>query len=121
MLGFSIPRSGARRTPADITRRVVQGSTTLNKQGTVYGDRRCHGRYALPETSICQRCRRASRYRSRLQGIGKSLFIVARTSLDDGVFASTLRPLVYDLNPTVPVWLETMDDLFESASPEKTV
>lgn len=51
---------------------------------------------------------------SSLQGIGTSLSIAARTSLDEGVVASTLRSLVRDLNPTVPVRLETMDDLLES-------
>jgi predicted permease len=52
---------------------------------------------------------------SSLQGFGTSLSIAARTSLDAQVVASTLRSLVRDLNPAVPVRLETMDDLFESA------
>jgi ABC-type antimicrobial peptide transport system permease subunit len=52
---------------------------------------------------------------SSLTGLGTSLSIAARTSLDEQVVASTLQSLVRDLNPTVPVRLQTMDDLFESA------
>jgi predicted permease len=52
---------------------------------------------------------------SSLTGLGTSLSIAARTSLDEQVVASTLRSLVHDLNPTVPVRFETMDDRFDSA------
>ena len=52
---------------------------------------------------------------SSLAGWGTSLSIAARTSLDEQALAGTLRSLVRDLNPTVPVRLETMDDLFDSA------
>ena len=48
-------------------------------------------------------------------GIGTSLSLAARTSLDEGELAATLESLVRDLNPTVPVRLETMDELFDSA------
>lgn len=48
---------------------------------------------------------------SSLAGWGTSLSIAARTSLDEGVIASTIRSLAHDLSPTVPVRLETMDDL----------
>jgi predicted permease len=52
-------------------------------------------------------------YVSSLQGWGTSLSIAARTS-DEGVVRSTLGSLVRELNPTVPVRFETMDDRFES-------
>jgi predicted permease len=51
---------------------------------------------------------------SSLTGIGTSLSVVARTSLDEEVVTSTLGSLVRELNPTVPVRLETMDDLLGS-------
>jgi putative ABC transport system permease protein len=51
---------------------------------------------------------------SSLQGWGTSLSIAARTSLDESVVEGTLRALARELNPTVPVRLETMDDRFES-------
>jgi putative ABC transport system permease protein len=50
-----------------------------------------------------------------LQGWGTSLSITARTSLDEQALASTLRSLVRDLSPTVPVRFETMEDRFDSA------
>ena len=52
---------------------------------------------------------------SSLQGWGKSLSILARTSLDEKSLAGTLRALLHDANPTVPVRLETMEELFDFA------
>ena len=52
---------------------------------------------------------------SSTQGWGKSLSILARTSLDETSLASTLRALVHDANPTVPVRFETMNELFDFA------
>ena len=49
------------------------------------------------------------------QGAGKSLSILARTSLDEKSLASTLRVLLHDANPTVPVRFETMEELFDFA------
>jgi putative ABC transport system permease protein len=47
------------------------------------------------------------------QGWGNSLAILARTSLDEASFARTLRTLVHDANPTVPLKFETMTGLFD--------
>ena len=52
---------------------------------------------------------------SSTQGSGKSLSILARTSLDEKSLASTLRALVHEANPTVPVRFETMEELFDFA------
>ena len=52
---------------------------------------------------------------SSAQGAGKSLTILARTSLDEKSLASTLRALLHDANPTVPVRFETMEELFDFA------
>ena len=52
---------------------------------------------------------------SSAQGAGKSLSILARTSLDEKSLASTLRALLHDANPTVPVRFETMEELFDFA------
>jgi predicted permease len=49
------------------------------------------------------------------QGAGKSLSILARTSLDEQSLAGTLRALLHDANPTVPVKFETMEELFDFA------
>ena len=48
------------------------------------------------------------------QGWGNSLAILARTSVDELSLASTLRTLMHDANPTVPVKFETMDELFDA-------
>jgi putative ABC transport system permease protein len=48
------------------------------------------------------------------QGWGNSLAILARTSLDETSFASTLRSLLHEANPTVPVKFETMEEMFDS-------
>ena len=50
-----------------------------------------------------------------LQGAGKSLSILARTSLDETSLAGTIRALMHDANPTVPVRFETMEELFDFA------
>ena len=52
---------------------------------------------------------------SSTQGAGKSLSILARTSLDEKPLANTLRALLHDANPTVPVRFETMEELFDFA------
>jgi predicted permease len=52
---------------------------------------------------------------SSLQGAGKSLSILARTSLDEATLAPTLRELLHEANPTVPVRFETMEELFADA------
>ena len=57
---------------------------------------------------------RAVIYAASTQGAGNSLSILARTSLDDQSLARTLRTLLHDANPTVPVKFETMDELFDS-------
>jgi putative ABC transport system permease protein len=50
-----------------------------------------------------------------LQGAGKSLSILARTTLDEKSLAPTLSRLLHDANPTVPVRFETMEELFVDA------
>jgi putative ABC transport system permease protein len=49
------------------------------------------------------------------QDWGNSLSILARTSVDERSLAGTLRSLLHDANPTVPVRFETMEELFDSA------
>jgi len=49
------------------------------------------------------------------QGLGGSLSILARTSLDEESLARTLRTLLHDADPTVPVRFETMEELFAGA------
>jgi putative ABC transport system permease protein len=49
------------------------------------------------------------------QGVGGSLTILARTSVDEGSVARALRALLEETDPTVPVRIETMEDIFESA------
>jgi putative ABC transport system permease protein len=46
------------------------------------------------------------------QGIGGSLSIFVRTSLDEKSIAGSLRTLLHEANPTVPVRFETMEELF---------
>ena len=48
------------------------------------------------------------------QGWGNSLSILARTSVDRRSIASTLRAILHDANPTVPVKFETMEELFDA-------
>jgi predicted permease len=50
-----------------------------------------------------------------MQGAGKSLSLLARTSLDEQSLAGTLRALMHEANPAVPVRFETMDELFAGA------
>jgi predicted permease len=47
------------------------------------------------------------------QGLGNSPSILVRTSLDGTSLASTLRRLLNDANPTVPVKFETMEEMFD--------
>ena len=49
------------------------------------------------------------------QGAGGSLSLLIRTSLDEASLSSTLRTLVNDVNPTVPLRFETMEKLFATA------
>jgi predicted permease len=54
-------------------------------------------------------------YAASTQGAGNSLSILARTSLDQRSLGSTLRTILHDTNPTVPVRFETMEALFDDA------
>jgi putative ABC transport system permease protein len=54
-------------------------------------------------------------YAASAQGLGGSLSIVARTSLDEATLAATLRTLLHDVDPTVPVRFESMKELFAGA------
>jgi predicted permease len=52
-------------------------------------------------------------YASAIQGYGNSPSILARTTLDEASLATTLRQILNDANPTVPVKFETLDELFD--------
>jgi predicted permease len=52
-------------------------------------------------------------YAASNQGLGNSPSILARTSLDEASLVTTLRRLLNDANPTVPVKFKTMDELFD--------
>jgi predicted permease len=52
-------------------------------------------------------------FRSAIQGFGNSPSIIARTSLDDASIANTLRRLLHEANPTVPVKFETLEEQFD--------
>ena len=52
-------------------------------------------------------------YVSSLTGIGTSLSVVARTSLDASTLAGALSSLIRERKPNVPVRVETLDDRFE--------
>jgi predicted permease len=54
-------------------------------------------------------------YNASGQGVGGSLTILARTSTDEAAVAPALRALLQQVDPTVPVRIETMDDMFGSA------
>jgi putative ABC transport system permease protein len=58
---------------------------------------------------------RPALYASSWQGWGTSPSILARTSLDEQSLAGTLRAVLHEANPSVPVRFETMDELFASA------
>jgi putative ABC transport system permease protein len=49
------------------------------------------------------------------QDWGNSLSILVRTSMDESSLAATVRALLHDANPAVPVRLETMEELFDGA------
>jgi ABC-type antimicrobial peptide transport system permease subunit len=51
-------------------------------------------------------------FRSAIQGFGNSPSIIARTSLDLASLAPTLRRLLHEANPTVPVKFETLEEQF---------
>ena len=53
-------------------------------------------------------------YGASTQDWGNSLSILARTSVDEKALTSTLRALLHDANPTVPVKFETMEELFDA-------
>ena len=57
---------------------------------------------------------RAVIYAASTQLAGNSLALLARTSVDELSLASTLRTILHDANPTVPVTFETMEELFDS-------
>jgi predicted permease len=52
-------------------------------------------------------------YAASNQGLGNSPSIVVRTSLAEASVVPTLRRLLNDANPAVPVKFETMDELFD--------
>jgi predicted permease len=52
-------------------------------------------------------------YAASNQGLGNSPSILARISLDEASLATTLRRLLNDANPTVPVKFKAMDLLFD--------
>jgi predicted permease len=52
-------------------------------------------------------------YAASNQGFGNSPSILARTSLDEASLVTTLRKLLNDANPAVPVKFETMEELFD--------
>jgi putative ABC transport system permease protein len=101
-----------------LARTVFPGGSTLGRQIRwsstspwmeivgVVGDTRWQDP-SLPPPSVV--------FVSSLQGWGKSLSILARTSLDEKSLAGTLRTLLHDANPSVPVRLETMEELFDFA------
>ena len=53
-------------------------------------------------------------FRSSTQGTGNSPSILVRTSLDEASIVTTLRRILNDANPTVPVEFETMEAMFDS-------
>jgi putative ABC transport system permease protein len=53
-------------------------------------------------------------YASATQGYGNSPSILARTSLDEASLATTLRRILNEANPTVPVKFESMQQLFDN-------
>jgi len=52
-------------------------------------------------------------YATSNQGLGNSPSILVRSSLDETSLTTTLRKLLNDANPTVPVKFETMQELFD--------
>lgn len=53
-------------------------------------------------------------YASSRQGVGNEPAILARTSLDEASLANTLRRILNEANPAVPVKLATMGEMFDS-------
>jgi putative ABC transport system permease protein len=60
------------------------------------------------------RAGRAVIYAASTQGAGNSLSILTRASLDDESLAGTLRAIMRDVNPTIPVRFDRMDALVDS-------
>jgi ABC-type antimicrobial peptide transport system permease subunit len=54
-------------------------------------------------------------YAASAQGVGNSLSLLARTSLDQTSLANTLRAILHEADATVPVRIETMEELFNAA------
>lgn len=54
-------------------------------------------------------------FASSLQGWGKSLSILARTSTDEKALVGTIRSMVHDANANVPVRFVSMNELFADA------
>jgi predicted permease len=54
-------------------------------------------------------------FASSVQGFGNSPSILIRSSLDQASLTATLRRILNEANPTVPVKFKTMDELFGSA------
>jgi putative ABC transport system permease protein len=54
-------------------------------------------------------------YAASTQGFGNSLAILARTSVDELSLASTLRVLLNEANPTVPVKFGTLEEMFDAS------
>jgi ABC-type antimicrobial peptide transport system permease subunit len=52
-------------------------------------------------------------FRSATQGTGNSPSILVRTSLDEVSIVTTLRRILNDADPTVPVEFETMEAMFD--------
>jgi predicted permease len=53
-------------------------------------------------------------FRSAMQGTGNSPSILVRTSLDEASIIPTLRTILNELDPTVPVEFESMETMFRS-------
>jgi ABC-type antimicrobial peptide transport system permease subunit len=53
-------------------------------------------------------------FRSAMQGTGNSPSILVRTSLDEASIVPTLRGILNEADPTVPVEFETMEGMFDS-------
>jgi predicted permease len=53
-------------------------------------------------------------FRSAMQGTGNSPSILVRTSLDEASTVTTLRGILNEADPTVPVEFETMEAMFDS-------
>ena len=57
----------------------------------------------------------AELYAAALQGAGGSLSILVRTTIDERTLGNTVRTLLREMNPSVPIRIETMEELFAGA------